>query len=83
MDNTPSKIIPLHRGVRPTPVRDLHAIFDQPRVEFQPSPEPRRSVLEKISDALGSERMFGFSLGFYSGVMFGCASLIFWLAVMK
>jgi hypothetical protein len=64
------------RNVRRIPPVDLYEQLNE-------RPVACRGLLDRIAGALGSERMFGFFLGFYSGIMFGCASLIFWLAVMK
>lgn len=59
----------LHRGIAEQP-RD----FAGPR--FVPSPERKLSLLERVSEFISSDRGFSFFLGFYSGAMFCCGTMI-------
>lgn len=43
----------------------------------------RPTLFERVSDALGSDKMFVFYAGFWSGAMFCCAMLILWAKVLS
>jgi hypothetical protein len=40
-------------------------------------------IFQRVSDALGSDRIFLFYAGFYSGAMFCCGMLILWERVLS
>jgi hypothetical protein len=53
------------------------------RPNLYDSLQPRPSLVARIGDALGSERMFGFYLGAYAGCMATVGAAIIWSRVLS
>lgn len=79
--HTPGNIYPFSRPVDAPGPQIARIMGDRPDL-YDQLEQPRRGLLDRIADALGTERGFAFFLGFYSGVMFCCGTLILWAKVL-